>query len=250
MFLLRGNHETRSVNGWVEYYGDGSFLAQCTNRFGEAKGMKVWEECNKVFDHLPLAAIIDKTIFCVHGGIPRPPADSNTADTRLDDIRRIPCPIEVRQPTMASTDSANRLAFALLWSDPADTAQEAYLEQETGFGNSVRGSGSVVFGIRAVEQFLKSFNFGYIMRAHEATANGVAVSKSAKVLTVFSTSKDHGCGGDAKCGCVLVDSRRILAITRSPEYVSGTAAGLDSVAASMALGTDSGVMVSDFHNAV
>ena len=43
IFLLRGNHETRSVNGWVEYYGDGSFLAQCNNRFGEAKGTIVWE---------------------------------------------------------------------------------------------------------------------------------------------------------------------------------------------------------------
>ena len=56
----------------------------------------------------------------------------------------------MRQPNLASTDSANRLAFALLWSDPADSAQEAYLEQETGFGNSVRGLGSVVFGMRAV----------------------------------------------------------------------------------------------------
>eukprot|EP00511_Aplanochytrium_stocchinoi_P006948 CAMPEP_0204831086 /NCGR_PEP_ID=MMETSP1346-20131115/9807_1 /ASSEMBLY_ACC=CAM_ASM_000771 /TAXON_ID=215587 /ORGANISM="Aplanochytrium stocchinoi, Strain GSBS06" /LENGTH=89 /DNA_ID=CAMNT_0051961817 /DNA_START=308 /DNA_END=577 /DNA_ORIENTATION=+ len=52
------------------------------------------------------------------------------------------------------------------------------------------------------------------MRAHEATATGVAVCKSAKVLTVFSTSKDHGCGGDAKCGCVLVDSNKIHAINR------------------------------------
>lgn len=219
LFMLRGNHETRSVNGWEEYYGNASFLAQCKNRFGVEKGSIVWEECNRVFDRLPLAAIIDKTIFCVHGGIPRPPADPRVKDTRLDDIRRIPCPIEVRQPVQG-VDDANRLAFSLLWSDPADSIQEPYLEKDTGFGSSVRGSGSVVFGIRAVEQFLKRFNLGYIMRAHEATANGVAVSKSAKVLTVFSTSKDHGCGGDAKCGCVLVDVRRIVAITRAPDYAS------------------------------
>ena len=34
VFMLRGNHETRDVNGWEEHYGDRSFLAQCKNRFG------------------------------------------------------------------------------------------------------------------------------------------------------------------------------------------------------------------------
>ena len=34
VWLLRGNHETRDVNGWEEHYGDRSFLAQCKNRLG------------------------------------------------------------------------------------------------------------------------------------------------------------------------------------------------------------------------
>ena len=247
LFMLRGNHETRSVNGWEQYYGNASFLAQCKRRFGIQKGSIVWEECNRVFDRLPLAAIIDKTIFCVHGGIPLPPADPNAVDTRLDDIRKIPCPIEVRQP-LPNVDDYNRLAFSLLWSDPADAAQEPHLEKATGFGSSIRGSGSVVFGHRAVEQFLKRFGLGYIMRAHEATASGVAVSKSAKVLTVFSTSKDHGCGGDAKCGCVLVDTRRIVAITRSPDYSSQTSQSSSPGRGQSALETplSSHAMVADY----
>ena len=43
VFLLKGNHETRDVNGWEEHYGERSFLYQCTNRFGDALGHKVWE---------------------------------------------------------------------------------------------------------------------------------------------------------------------------------------------------------------
>lgn len=46
-----------------------SFVLQ--NRFGESLGEDVWEACNAVFDRMPLAAVIDRDIFCVHGGIPR-----------------------------------------------------------------------------------------------------------------------------------------------------------------------------------
>ena len=72
IYLIRGNHETRDVNGWVEHYGEKCFLAQCEERFGMSKGKNVWERCNQVFDRLPLSAVIDNEIFCIHGGIPRP----------------------------------------------------------------------------------------------------------------------------------------------------------------------------------
>jgi hypothetical protein len=71
MFMLRGNHETRDVNGWEDHYGDRSFLYQCKDRFGVELGELVWEEVNAAFDRLPLAAVIDRDIFCIHGGIPR-----------------------------------------------------------------------------------------------------------------------------------------------------------------------------------
>ena len=35
VFLLRGNHETRDVNGWEEHHGDRSFTCQCRARLGD-----------------------------------------------------------------------------------------------------------------------------------------------------------------------------------------------------------------------
>ena len=66
--LLRGNHETRDVNGWEEHYKEKSFLFQCKKRFGPYLGEMIWEECNRTFDRLPLSAVIDQEIFCIHGG--------------------------------------------------------------------------------------------------------------------------------------------------------------------------------------
>lgn len=48
------------------------------NRFGDSLGEDVWEACNAVFDRMPLAAVIDRDIFCVHGGIPRQLPDSTS----------------------------------------------------------------------------------------------------------------------------------------------------------------------------
>jgi hypothetical protein len=57
--MLRGNHEARLMNGWVEQYGDGSFQNLCaaTERAAGLKPRELWSEFNNVFDYLPLAAV-------------------------------------------------------------------------------------------------------------------------------------------------------------------------------------------------
>ena len=252
LFLLRGNHETRSVNGWIDWYKDRCFLDQCRKRFGMAEGEAVWENVNSVFDCLPLAARIDGSIFCVHGGIA--PQESELPGDRITQMKNIPVPLQIpfpseylhtidseddqemddelgTQPSAAGGPSTQggssesqmrlfqRLAFNLLWADPADIAQEKALATiPSGFCQGYRGEDSVVYGTNAVNIFLQETGCEMIMRAHEATVGGIKVCKQARVLTVFSTSKDHGVGKGASCACVLVDKSRVVVINRSPLY--------------------------------
>lgn len=56
-------------------------------------GEQVWEEINEVFDCLPLAAIVDSKIFCIHGGIPSS-LNNSTNSGKVDEINSIKCPLK------------------------------------------------------------------------------------------------------------------------------------------------------------
>lgn len=227
VFLLRGNHETRDVNGWEEHYGERSFIFQCRNRFGDDIGYRIWEACNQVFDRLPLCGVVDQDIFCVHGGIPRPVARDTT---RIQDILNVPKVAGINPPYEHEDDAYQQVASDCIWSDPASEDQEIHsVDPETGFGESLRGGGAICFGNKAVTDFLQQQGFSYIMRAHEAHAEGVAVSKGARVFTVFSTSKDHNQGSQALAGCILVDGEKLQVINRSPAYKNQYVHRRDSV---------------------
>ena len=82
-----------------------------------------------------------------------------------------------------------------------------------------RGEYSLVYGTKAVETFLKETGLSMIFRAHEATQGGVKLCKHAQVMTIFSTSKNHGQGNGASCACVFVDLEKIYVINTNNEIL-------------------------------
>lgn len=149
--LLRGNHESRQT---TQAYG---FYDEVIRKYTDPQ---VWELFCKVFDVLPLCAIIGSKIFCVHGGL-------TPILTTIDQIQRLDRKREVpdRGPICD-----------LLWSDPDNVPS---------FTISPRGAG-FLFGDNAVKQFNRSNKLNLICRAHQLAVEGYLEWFDKKLFTVWS----------------------------------------------------------------
>jgi diadenosine tetraphosphatase ApaH/serine/threonine PP2A family protein phosphatase len=196
--LIRGNHEIRAVQETFSY------KTECIEKFGPELGLEVWEATNKAFDTLPIAAVIDKKVFCVHGGIPLP----TLGDGLISSIAEVP--VNLSDPMEESL-----LAWDIMWNDPIrsceiDDVIEQQLDENCGFiDNFARGTAHM-FNSVALEQFLKRNGLSHVIRAHECMAAGFQLQQNGRLLTVFSSS--HYCGATNEAACVLVHNRKIRTI--------------------------------------
>ena len=188
--LLRGNHEDRWINAAF------GFQTECIQRLNDdPDNPKMFFKFNDLFDYLPLAAIINDTAICIHGGI-------GSAVNTISDIEKIKRPLEVIHE-VSTTDQ--QIVVDILWSDPTDTDLETGIQPNvtrdpTGVGNIVK------FGPDRVMEFLKNNGLGLVIRAHECVMDGFERFAGGQLMTIFSAT-DY-CGKHKNAGAILYLTNR------------------------------------------
>ena len=173
IYLLRGNHESELIN---HVYG---FYDECRRRYN----LKIYKLFSDCFNWLPISAIVDDKILCMHGGIS---PDLNS----LDKIRKIVRPTEVPD---------KGLLCDLLWSDPDKNVD--------GWGTNERGV-SYTFNEYIVNKMVEDLDIDLICRAHQVVEKGYEFFADKKLVTVFS-APNYCNQFDNAGGMMIVDENLI-----------------------------------------
>lgn len=171
--LLRGNHECQTVS---RQYG---FYFECKYKY---ENQIIYNKFCELFDFLPLAALIEKRIFAVHGGL-------SPSFHLLDQLQVANRFIE--------PDSESLIAD-LLWSDPHD---------RPGFLPSKRGVG-FTFGGDVTKKFAYLNSLVHVTRAHQVSMKGYHVWFDGLLSTVWSAPNYMYRTGNFASVMRLSDSQR------------------------------------------
>mmetsp|Transcript_360 Transcript_360/g.353 ORF Transcript_360/g.353 Transcript_360/m.353 type:complete len:494 (-) Transcript_360:187-1668(-) len=151
LHLLRGNHESKNMN---RIYG---FEGEVKHKYDDT----VMGLFTDVFNWLPLCAVIQDSVFVVHGGL------STEKNVTLADIAAVP---RGREPPESG------LMSDLLWSDPQPQPGRAASKRGVGFS----------FGPDITAAFLEANGLSLLIRSHEVKDAGYVVEHDGKCITVFS----------------------------------------------------------------
>lgn len=152
VFLLRGNHECGSVSRVSGFYDE------CKWRHN----IKIWNYFIDTFNCLPIAAIVSRKIFCVHGGL-------SPGLLHMDDIRDIARPTDIPD---------HGLLADLLWSDPASGMEEDWEPNERGVG--------CYYSKKVITRFLDRHGFDLVCRSHMVVEDGFEFYHGRSLVTIFS----------------------------------------------------------------
>ncbi|XP_060179185.1 serine/threonine-protein phosphatase BSL1 [Lycium barbarum] len=183
--LIRGNHEAADINALF------GFRIECIERMGESDGIWAWTRFNQLFNYLPLAALIEKKIICMHGGIGR-------SINSVEQIEKIERPITM--------DAGSIVLMDLLWSDPTEN------DSVEGLRPNARGPGLVTFGPDRVTDFCKKNKLELIIRAHECVMDGFERFAQGQLITLFSAT--NYCGTANNAGAILVVGRGLVIVPK------------------------------------
>ncbi|THU68322.1 hypothetical protein C4D60_Mb08t02700 [Musa balbisiana] len=183
--LIRGNHEAADINALF------GFRIECIERMGERDGIWAWHRFNRLFNWLPLAALIEKKIICMHGGIGR-------SINHVEQIENLQRPITMEAGSIVLMD--------LLWSDPTEN------DSVEGLRPNARGPGLVTFGPDRVMEFCNNNDLQLIVRAHECVMDGFERFAQGHLITLFSAT--NYCGTANNAGAILVLGRDLVVVPK------------------------------------
>ncbi|CDJ58913.1 Serine/threonine-protein phosphatase, related [Eimeria maxima] len=195
--LIRGNHEDPGINS---LYG---FQDECRRRLQEdpIDPNSCWSSFNNAFEFLPVAAIIEDCVLCIHGGI-------GGSIHSIEQLQALQRPLKVAQVPQTPQEQQ---VTDLLWSDPTDSDSVLGIAQ-----NEIRdpdGAGKICkFGPDRVVQFLAANNLSLIIRAHECVMDGFERFAGGKLITLFSAT--NYCNHHQNAGALLYIRRDLTIIPK------------------------------------
>ena len=144
-----------------------------------------------LFESMPVAAVINNEIFCVHAGLSK-------GFPLISSIEKLRRPLAIPESGEISD---------LFWSDPSPAIKE--------WGPSPRG-GTVCWGSAAAHAFMSANSIKTIVRAHQVVRDGVGFpfAPDRSVVTVYSASK--GAAGPNTAGFLKVDENGALKNSKLP----------------------------------
>mmetsp|Transcript_36490 Transcript_36490/g.54575 ORF Transcript_36490/g.54575 Transcript_36490/m.54575 type:complete len:304 (-) Transcript_36490:174-1085(-) len=183
-FLLRGNHECASI---TRIYG---FYDECKRRYN----IKLWKQFCDVFNCLPVCALVDEKIICMHGGL-------SPEITNMDQIRRLVRPTDVPD---------TGLICDLLWADP-DKDIAGWAENDRGV--------SFIFGPDVVTGFLAKQDMDLVCRAHQVVEDGYEFFAKRQLITIFSAP--NYCGEFDNAGAMMTIDETLMCSFKVLKPVKG-----------------------------
>jgi len=183
VYLLRGSHEDATIN---ELYGFGE---ECSIRLEEDINNEdsVFQTINKAFTWLPLAAVVENKILCIHGGI-------GPNITKVEDLNKVNRPIKfINQPI----NKEQSIFIESIWSDPAVT------ETETGFKKDVNTDHTYQFGSDVLNKFLDKNDLEIIIRTREIAPDGFDTFADSRLITLTSCTDYAGTKKNSACIIVI-----------------------------------------------
>eukprot|EP00301_Raphidiophrys_heterophryoidea_P022377 c6549_g1_i1.p1 GENE.c6549_g1_i1~~c6549_g1_i1.p1 ORF type:complete len:292 (+),score=59.89 c6549_g1_i1:79-954(+) len=159
VFLLRGNHECGQM---TKVYG---FLHEVNSRFTQ----QVCDKFIDCFDALPIAALVNHRIFCVHGGL------SQELES-FDQIRNMVRPTKLPE---------SGLLVDLLWASPNKV--------KLGYTQLDCGGVSHSFGADVVCDFVEKFGLDMVVRSLQVVTEGFEYFADKKLVSVYPSPNYKTC---------------------------------------------------------